>query len=101
MSPRHHRAVHEKGYGVERDADGTLTFRMPNGWPIPAVPPARAVPPDPIEALVTAHQARGLAIGAATSMPDWLGERLDLGLAISVLHPAANPRLHRPAAASG
>ncbi|MGH7268144.1 MAG: DUF222 domain-containing protein, partial [Candidatus Rokuibacteriota bacterium] len=95
---RHHRAVHEEGYRVERDADGTLHFRKPNGWPILAVPPPAAVPPDPVDALVATHQARGLAIGPGTGMPSWLGERLDLGWAISVLHPAANPGAYRPAA---
>src|SRR5262249_20518383 len=27
---RHHRSVHEEGYSVERDADGTLRFRQPD-----------------------------------------------------------------------
>src|SRR5213595_2843726 len=35
---RHHRAVHEDGYQIEREADGTLTFWRPNGWRIPDVP---------------------------------------------------------------
>jgi hypothetical protein len=73
---------------------------MPNGWPIPAVPPAPAVLPDPIGALHWNHRARGLTIGPETSMPSWLGERLDLGWAISVLHPAANPPAARPARVS-
>src|SRR5881628_1528462 len=29
---RHHRAVHEEGYQLERLADGELQFRSPNGW---------------------------------------------------------------------
>ena len=29
---RHHRAVHEEGYQVERQPDGELRFRRPNGW---------------------------------------------------------------------
>lgn len=32
---RHHRAVHEEGYQVERAPDGELRFRRPNGWPLP------------------------------------------------------------------
>ena len=35
---RHHRAVHEEGYQVERQPDGELRFRRPNGWPLPDVP---------------------------------------------------------------
>ena len=33
----------------------------------------------------------GLNIHARTSMPGWLGERLDVGWAIDVLHPLAAP----------
>jgi hypothetical protein len=95
----HHQAVHEDGYGVTRDADGTLRFSTPNGWPLPEVPAPPAVPADPIWALVTSNRARGLAIDARTGCPSWLGERLDLGWAIDVLHPAANPLASRPAAA--
>jgi len=29
-------------------------------------------------------------------MPGWLGERLDVGWAIGVLHPLANPLAGRP-----
>jgi hypothetical protein len=35
------------------------------------------------------NDARGVHIDARTSMPKWLGERLDVGWAISVLHPRA------------
>ncbi len=87
----HHRAVHEEGYQVERDADGTLRFSRPDGRPIPEVPRAPAVPGDPTDALVATHRARGLTIDARTGCPSWLGERLDLGWAIGVLHPAAQP----------
>ena len=34
----HHRAVHEEGYQVDRDADGELRFRRPDGRVIPDVP---------------------------------------------------------------
>jgi hypothetical protein len=55
------------------------------------------VPADPAAALVAAHRAQGLAIHAWTAGPEWHGERLDLGWAIDVLHPAANPGASRPA----
>jgi hypothetical protein len=88
---RHHRAVHEEGYTVERDADGTLHFRTPHGWPIPEVPAPPPVPRDPMPALVATNRAQGLTIGPRTALPYWCGERLDLGWAIDVLHPACNP----------
>ena len=88
---RHHRAVHEEGYQVARGPDGTLQFRRPDGRPLPEVPPLRCWPGDPVRELRARHDAEGLRIGAKTAHPDWLGERLDLGWAIDVLHPRANP----------
>ena len=70
---RHHRAVHEEGYQVERQADGDLRFRRPDGRPLPQVPPPAAV-------------------------PGWLGDRLDVVYAIDVLHPLARPDIEEAAA---
>jgi 5-methylcytosine-specific restriction endonuclease McrA len=86
---RHHRAVHEEGYQVERQPDGELQFRRPNGWVLPDVPPAPEVPNDPVEVIRARNEAAGLALHARTAMPGWLGERLDVGYAIDVLHPLA------------
>jgi len=87
---RHHRAVHEEGYQVERQADGALSFRRPDGRILPDVPPPAAVPVDPVQALRARHAAQGLRLHARTTCPGWLGERLDVGWAIDVLHPRAN-----------
>jgi uncharacterized protein DUF222/HNH endonuclease len=89
---RHHRALHEEGYCVTRAEDGALRFTRPDGRPLPEVPPAPAVPADPIAALERHHAADGLRLHARTACPAWLGERLDAGWAIDVLHPAAPPR---------
>ena len=97
---RHHGAVHEEGYQVARDTDGTLHFRTPGGRPIPEVPPPPAVPSEPAQAIVAANRAVGVAINARTGCPSWLGERLDLGWAIDVLHPAANPVVSPPLSAA-
>ena len=86
---RHHRAVHEEGYQVARGPDGALRFRRPDGRPLPEVPPPAAVPDDPIKALRACHETNGLRLNARTACPGWLGERLDLGWAIDVLHPRA------------
>lgn len=89
---RHHRAVHEEGYRVERAEDGALRFARPDGRPLPDVPPAPAVPADPIGSLERRHVADGLRLHARTACPSWLGERLDVGWAIDVLHPVASPQ---------
>jgi hypothetical protein len=86
---RHHRAVHEEGFQVERRADGELCFRRPNGDVIPETPAPARIAVDPAATLREQNAAAGIHIDARTSTPDWLGERLDLGYAIDVLHPAA------------
>jgi hypothetical protein len=93
----HHRAVHEEGYGIEREADGALRFRRPDGRLLPEVPSPAAVPADAVGALRARHEGQGLRLHARTTLPGWLGERLDVGWALDVLHPlatreAASPR---------
>src|SRR6266498_3928256 len=85
----HHRAVHEEGYQVELAPDGTLRFRRPDGRLLPDVPPPVAAPADPVQALRAGHETQGLRLHARTACPLWLGEHLDLGWAIDVLHPLA------------
>ena len=86
---RHHRAVHEEGYQVERGADGTLQFRRPDGRLLSEVPAPTAVPADPVGTLVAQHAAQGLRLHARTGLAQWFGERLDVGWALDVLHPLA------------
>ena len=89
---RHHRAVHEEGYHLDRQSDGALRFRRPDGRLLPEVPPPPAVPAEPVEALRAQHTAQGLRLHARTACAGWLGERLDVGWAIDVLHPLATRR---------
>jgi hypothetical protein len=53
---------------------------------VPAPPP---LPADPVEVLQAEHSAQGLQLHARTGLAGWLGERLDVGWAIDVLHPLA------------
>jgi hypothetical protein len=86
---RHHRAVHEEGYKIERQSDGALQFRRPDGRLVPDVPLPVTVPAHPAHALRAEHIARGLGVHARTACAGWLGERLEVGWAIDVLHPLA------------
>jgi hypothetical protein len=86
---RHHRAVHEEGYQVERQSDGELRFRRPDGRLLPDVPLPPTIPDDPVKALRMRNEAAGLHLHARTTCPGWLGEPLDVGWAIDVLHPRA------------
>jgi hypothetical protein len=94
---RHHRTVHEEGYTIAPGPDGAFQFRRPDGRPLPDVPPPVPVPADPGGMLKDTHVAQGLTLHARTACPQWLGERLDLGWALDVLHPLANPRFCAPA----
>ena len=89
---RHHRAVHEEGFQVARGPDGELQFRRPDGRPLPEVPLPAVVPGDPVGALRARHDADGLRLTARTACPIWLGEGLNVGWAIDVLHPLARGR---------
>jgi hypothetical protein len=86
---RHHRAVHEEGYQVDRQPAGELRFRRPDGQFLPEVPSPPEVAGDPVSVLRARHDAEGLRLDARTTTPGWLGERLDVGWAIDVLHPLA------------
>jgi 5-methylcytosine-specific restriction endonuclease McrA len=86
---RHHRAVHEEGYRVARLPDGALQFQRPNGHLLPEVPASASVPADPIKTLRACHDSQGIRIGPRTACATWLGEGLNVGWAIDVLHPLA------------
>jgi hypothetical protein len=90
---RHHRTVHEEGYTIAPGPDGVFQFRRPDGRPLPDVPAPAPVPSDPVASLQAENTGHGLAITARTSCPLWLGERLDLGWALDVLHPLAATRV--------
>jgi len=86
---RHHRAVHEEGYQVDRQPDGALRFRRPDGEVLPEAPPPPEMPLDPVRILRARHEVAGLHLHPRTALPGWLGEPLDVGYAIDVLHPLA------------
>src|SRR5437773_209830 len=86
---RHHRAVHADAYQADPPPDGELRFRRPDGRPLPEVPPPPEGLGDPAKILQAQHDAEGVVLNARTTTPGWLGERLDVGWAIDVLHPLA------------
>src|SRR2546422_1505453 len=55
----HHRAGHAEGFQVDRQPDGTLSFRRPDGALLPAVPPPPGLPADPVEVLRARHDEQG------------------------------------------
>jgi len=80
---RHHRLVHEGGYGVERLPRGRLRFLDRYGAPVPDVPrPA----PGSLGALL----ARNREIGSDTYRSGY-GDRMDLELTVSAMLAARAP----------
>jgi 5-methylcytosine-specific restriction endonuclease McrA len=86
---RHHRAVHEEDYRLDRLPDGELRFRRPDGRLLPEVPPAPELRGDSVHLVRAQNEAEGLHLHARTALPSWLGEPLNVAYAIDVLHPLA------------
>src|SRR5436309_2919785 len=93
---RHHRAVHEEGYQVDREPDGELRFRRPDGRVFREVPAPIVISYDALKILRLRNKNAGLVLHSHTLTPDWLGERLDVGYAIDVLHPLASEPWRTP-----
>lgn len=85
---RHHRLVHEGGYGVAA-AESGFVFTDPRGRvlrcrEVPAVTDGEA-------ALAADHRRAGLCIGQRTIRPGgWYGERVDWGWAVETLQTRAD-----------
>ena len=84
---RHHRVVHEDGFGVTMREGGVAHFTTPSGRPLVDAPSAPAWTGPPLASTDTHLKADDIQIGPGTATPDWQGERLDLPWAIAVLHP--------------
>ena len=82
---RHHRAVHEGGFGVTLRDDGDALFSWPDGRPLVAVPPAPPWAGAPLAPTASRLAASHITIDGRTATPHWHGERLNLAYAIDVL----------------
>jgi hypothetical protein len=87
---RHHRLLHEGGYGLQVTDDGALIFTRPNGRRVPSAPRRPVLNIDPVAALARDH--RRLGVSAETHRCHWDGKPPDYGLAIDVLDGKASGR---------
>ena len=78
---RHHRAVHEEGFRVERAGAGGLRFHHANGHVIPNVPEAPTLSTD----LVSLHDGQGVSVDGGTLVSFSTGQPLDLAYAVAAL----------------
>ena len=92
---RHHRLLHEGGYTVRRDVEGTLRFVRPNGHPLAFVPepPRWTASAAPLGPTVDRLAAAGLKVGPHTA-PLWDGTPFNVGVVIDALR--GNEPLDRP-----
>jgi hypothetical protein len=74
-----------RGLPVERERDGELRFRRPDGCTIPEVPSASDVTTDLIATIRVHNEGSWLALPVRTATPGWFGKRLNVGWAIAVL----------------
>ena len=77
---RHHRLLHEEGFGINRNTDGDITFNLPDGTIIPLGPDGRFS--GNVVALTAQNEELGLNITSNTSVPEWYGEKMDHSLAV-------------------
>src|SRR5882724_8854367 len=74
---------------AQTDGTGSKTIPRPKIACAGLSPGARKPGCKPITALRACHDSQGLRINARTACAGWLGERLNVGWAIDVLHPLA------------
>jgi len=85
---RHHRLVHEGGFGVLRKPDGSLLFRRPDGRVVPSVP---SLARGSVSELREGNRTVGVEVLPGALRPLGRGERYDRGLAVAGLLARAGP----------
>jgi hypothetical protein len=89
---RHHRLVHEDGFGVHPGADGEFVFTDPDGKMLPQAASSRFR--GNVLTLTHENHREGLNITPRTGECRWLGEELDVALAIEGLCRGQRPADH-------
>ena len=80
---RHHRLVHEGGFGVTLDRTGQVAFTRPDGEVLPPAPAPRSR--GNVARLLRTNERNGLNITPRTPVPRWRGEKMDPELAVLAL----------------
>jgi predicted restriction endonuclease len=77
---RHHRLVHEGGFGVHADGEGNFNFSYPDGRTMNPGPDTRFRGNALV--LIRTNRENGVKISPETLPPNWTGERMDLNMAV-------------------
>jgi hypothetical protein len=75
---RHHRLLHEGGFGVRMGADGRVQFFHPRGQPLHESPAPPPVGPYACGDLLRDLEDAGIVVTGKESMPAWDGTPMDL-----------------------
>jgi hypothetical protein len=87
---RHHRLVHEDGYGLTTAGDGVFTFTRPDGGAVPEAPP---LAPCTGPSIADRNERAGLTIDPGTCRSLGEGESFDLGMTMdAILYPELRRR---------
>jgi len=84
LCTRHHHLVHEGGWTVTAEADGTFTFHSPVGRSIAPQPPRESVDNAPAWLREWAEE-RDLELGPEVNAPLWDGKKPDYNAAVGAL----------------
>jgi hypothetical protein len=88
----HHRQVHEGKVVIQHLDDGALRFLKPDGQSFDSVAPNHTTPLSDWRQLWASNELQGLRITKNTAATRWRGEKMDYGLAVSVLLRQARRR---------
>ena len=80
---RHHRLVHEEGFGLRTDRPGNFIFSLPNGESLPDCPAPR-FRGHAVE-IKNRNQQRDIIITPRTPVPQWYGEAMDTQIVVEAL----------------
>jgi len=80
---KHHRLVHEAGFGIQAGDHGLIAFTLPDGKAIPNGPDGNSRGNFlKVQAL---NRENGIEITSQTSIPLWYGDRMDHQMAVQAL----------------
>ena len=85
LCPAHHWAVHEGGFSIELERDGTARFRNPRGELIPEAPGMPPIREGVVDEVREEQSREGIQVDEWTATPLWQGEPFDLHYVVSSL----------------
>jgi hypothetical protein len=86
---KHHRLVHEGGYGIRPGEHGMVEFSLPNGTVIPNGPVENSR--GNFLNVKAMNRENGIEITSATSIPLWWGDRMDHQMAVQAVLQCEKP----------